>query len=68
LSLENNLPTFRLNAPVTSVLLPKVMTTGAFSRNVGKLFSELKMIADNLSSSTDCQMQERIPTFLDKTI
>ena len=24
------------------------MTTGAFSRNVGKLFSELKLVTDNL--------------------
>ena len=46
LSLENNLQTFRLNAPV--VIRAKVMTTGAFSRNEGKLFSELKLVADNL--------------------
>ena len=26
----------------------KVMMTGAFSRNVGKLFSQLKLITDNL--------------------
>jgi len=26
------------------------MTTGAFSRNVGKLFSELKWVTDNLLS------------------
>ena len=25
------------------------MTTGAFSRNVGKLFSELKLVTDHLS-------------------
>ena len=25
-----------------------LMTTGAFSRNVGKLFSELKLVTDNL--------------------
>ena len=25
------------------------MTTGAFSRNIGKLFSELKLVTDNLS-------------------
>ena len=24
------------------------MTTGAFSRNIGKLFSELKLVSDNL--------------------
>ena len=45
LSSENNLPTFELNA---SVVFP-LMTTGAFSRNVGKLFSELKLVTDNLS-------------------
>ena len=28
--------------------LPMLMTTGAFSRNVGKLFSELKLVTDNL--------------------
>ena len=27
-----------------------LMTTGAFSRNVGKLFSELKLVTDNLLS------------------
>ena len=45
LSSENNLPTFRLNAPV--MIRAKVMT-GAFSQNVGKLFSELKLVTDNL--------------------
>ena len=39
-----------LNAPV--VIRVKVsftlMTTGAFSQNVGKLFSKLKLITDNL--------------------
>ena len=34
LSSENNLPTFRLNAPVVI--------------NIGKLFSELKLVTDNL--------------------
>ena len=34
-SSQNNLPTFRLNAPV--IIRVKVMTTGAFSWNVGKL-------------------------------
>ena len=89
LSSENNLPMFRLNAPV--VIRAKVkkvrtniaiyshallriqviggqrlvriamnsnvcnsftfslMTTGAFSRNAGKLFSKLKLVTDNLS-------------------
>ena len=37
LSSENNLLTFAL------------MTTGALSRNVGKLFSELKLVTDNPS-------------------
>ena len=36
--------TFRVNAPV--VIRAKM--TGAFSRNVGKLFSELKLVTDNL--------------------
>jgi len=27
------------------------MTTGAFSRNIGKLFSELKLVTDNLLSN-----------------
>ena len=26
------------------------MTTGAFSKNIGKLFSEFKLVTDNLSS------------------
>ena len=46
---------FRLNAPV--VIRVKghrhqgaLMTTGAFSRNIGKLFSELKLVTDNLLS------------------
>ena len=42
LSSENNLPMFRLNAPV--IIRVKV----AFNRNVGKLFSELKLEMDNL--------------------
>ena len=41
LSLENNLLTFRLNVPVA--IRPKV-TTGAFSQNIGKLLSKLKLI------------------------
>ena len=34
------------------------MTTGAFSRNVHKLFSELKLVTDNLSLyvSTSCSL------------
>ena len=52
LSSENNLM-FRLNAPVVIrakvVLFPlALMTTGAFSRNIGKLFSKLKLVPDNL--------------------
>ena len=50
MSLENNLPTFQQNAPV--VIRAKVMTTGAFSPNVGKLFSELKLVTDNLLFSS----------------
>ena len=86
-SSENNLPTFRMNAPVIIRVKVKttneekgdlhhepcgadyplphalnvspsrrtwrqvlVMTTGAFSRNIGKLFSELKLVTDDLSS------------------
>ena len=45
LSSENNLPTFQLNAPV---VIRAEVTTGAFSQNVGKLFSELKSVTDNL--------------------
>ena len=45
LSSENNLLTFSLNAPVVTFAL---MTTGAFSRNVSKLLSELKLVPDNL--------------------
>ena len=55
-SSEKNLPTFRLNAPV--VIRVKVMTTGAFSRNVGKFFSELKLVTDNLSLHS-CRSQLR---------
>ena len=40
LSSENNLPMFRLNAPV--------VIREALSRNVGKLFSELKLVPDSL--------------------
>ena len=47
LSLENNLPTFQLNAPV--VIRVKVMMTGAFSQNVGKLSSEFKLVTDNFA-------------------
>ena len=35
-----------------------LMTTGAFSRNVGKLFSELKLVPDNLLfiyAAIDCE-------------
>ena len=42
LSSEKNLPMFRLNAPVVTFVL---MMTGAF---VGKLFSEIKFVTDNL--------------------
>ena len=52
LSSESNLPIFQLNAP--NVIRPKEkkkasMTTRAFSRNIGKLFSELKLVPDNLA-------------------
>ena len=46
LSSENNLTTFQLNAPV--VITFALMSTAAFSRNVGKLISELKLVPDNL--------------------
>ena len=45
-SSENDLPTFRLNAPV--VIRAKLVTTGAFSPTVSKLFFELKLVTDNL--------------------
>ena len=48
LSSENNLPTFRLNAPVVIRAKGWLMMTAAFSRNVWKLFSELKLVTDNL--------------------
>ena len=41
LSSENNLPTF-------DGMLQSLMTTGAFSQNIDKVFSELKLVADNL--------------------
>ena len=44
LSSENNLPTFWLNAPVV------IRAKGAFSQNVSKLFSKLKLVTDNLLS------------------
>ena len=46
LSSENNLPVFQLNATV--VIRAKVMTTGAFSQNVGKLYFVLKLVTDIL--------------------
>ena len=45
LNLESNLM-FQLNAPVAAPFA--LMTTGAFSRNIGKLFPELKLVTDNL--------------------
>ena len=45
-SSENNLAMFQLNTPV--IIRAKVMTAGAFSRNVGKLLSELKLVIDKL--------------------
>ena len=36
------------NLPVTGVVIREKVTTGAFSRNVSKLFSELKLVTDNL--------------------
>ena len=49
LSSENNLPMFWLNAPVVIRLKGWWLMTGAFSWNIGKLFSELKLVTDNLS-------------------
>ena len=46
LSSENNLPMFQLNAPVFLFINP--FTLMIFSRNIGKLFSELKLVTDNL--------------------
>ena len=42
MAISYQLAMFRLNATVA------LMTTGAFSQNVSKLFSELKLVADNL--------------------
>ena len=52
LSSENDLQRlFVLNSNVCSHFFTfALMTTGAFSQNVGKLFSELKLVTDNLSS------------------
>ena len=51
-SSENNLSMFRLNAPVIIrvevVIIFGLMMTGAFSRNVDKLFFKLKLVIDNL--------------------
>ena len=53
LSLENNLLIFRLNAPV--VITFTLMVTGAFSRNLSKLYSKLKLVTDiNLFIYTAC--------------
>ena len=61
LSSENNLPTLWLNSPVVTwednlpmfwlnapVIIRALMTMEAFSQNVGKLFSELKLVPYNL--------------------
>ena len=50
LSSEKNLPTFPLNASVIimSSSLFTLMTTEPFSQNIGKLFSELKLVTDDL--------------------
>ena len=45
LILENNFPMFGLNAPV--IIRVKDSTRG-LHRNVSKLFSELKLVTDNL--------------------
>ena len=51
LSLDDNLLMFQLNAPViiraSFIYAGSLMTTGTFSRNIGKLFSELKLVTDN---------------------
>ena len=52
LSLEEALPTFWLNAPV--VIRAKWMTTGAFSRNVCKVFSKLINLLHYLSAVCLC--------------
>ena len=49
LSSENNLPTFSTECSSRHQTFA-LMTTGPFSRNVGKLFSELKLVTDNLLS------------------
>ena len=38
----------RLNVPVIIRAKGWLMMTGAFSRSIGKLFSKLKLVSDNL--------------------
>ena len=47
LSSKSNLPKFQLDVPVV-IRAKSMMMIAAFSRNVGKLFSELKLVPDNL--------------------
>ena len=50
LELGNNLPMFRLNVPFVIRAWWQLVMTGAFSQNVGKLFSELKLLTITFSS------------------
>ena len=65
LSSENNLPMFQLNAPVFLFINP--FTLMIFSRNIGKLFSELKLVTDNLLfiyAAANWEATERWSTYL----
>ena len=62
LSSENNLQMFQLNAPV--VFRVKVMMTGGFSRNVSKLFSELKLVTDNLPSFMQWPLKDSVHSYI----
>ena len=42
------------------------MTTGAFSQNLGKLFSELKLVTDNLSSFMQKPTEKPLKAILDR--
>ena len=53
---------FQLNAPV--VFRAKVMMTGAFSRNVCKLFSELKLVTDNLFSFMQWPLKDSVHSYI----
>ena len=54
---------FQLNAPV--VFRAKVMMmTGAFSQNVCKLFSDLKLVTDNLLSFMQWPLKDSVYSYI----